>query len=80
MNNVSITCSARGYPIPEIKWKFRNSVVSGSINYQREKARISSVIQFDQVSARKHGGLYECIASNDLGTKRVNISANCEFS
>lgn len=77
-DNVTITCNATGYPLPQITW-----------SYQREKNTIAvsisqriidhvfsreSSIEIRNVTAAEDRGTYICAANNSVGTSKANIT------
>ena len=74
--NVSITCKATGYPIPQIQWLFRRQKPTTAAEETKGNTSIESTIKLVNVSAVEHGGTYFCTANNILGTSEVNVTVH----
>ena len=78
----SITCTATGYPEPDIVWLNTN----GSVVHKNRSNRLSTY--FDNIFSksvsmivrRGDGGNYTCVANNSIGNDISNFSVtvNCK--
>ena len=80
----AINCSARGYPIPDIGWKFRHSDLPSSTFQLTNRVNISTVTRFSSLvfkssQASQHGGVYECTATNSVNSMRKTLLGNCKL-
>ncbi|XP_004706727.1 hemicentin-1 [Echinops telfairi] len=62
-SEVSIMCSATGYPKPKITWTMNNMFIVGSHRYRMT----SDGTLFIRNSVPKDAGIYGCLASNSAG-------------
>ncbi|XP_075384531.1 hemicentin-1 isoform X2 [Tenrec ecaudatus] len=62
-SEVSIMCSATGYPKPKITWTMNNMLIVGSHRYRMT----SDGTLFIRNSVPKDAGIYGCLASNSAG-------------
>ncbi|CAB3368809.1 Hypothetical predicted protein [Cloeon dipterum] len=60
--SLSLSCSATGYPQPSISWSRKQ----GRRMPNGEETIDGDSVTFEDVS-RKHGGVYECLATNNVG-------------
>ncbi|KAM4861104.1 hemicentin-1 [Thomomys bottae] len=65
-SEVSIMCSATGYPKPKIAWTMNDLFLVGSHRYRMT----SEGTLFIKNAVPKDAGLYGCLASNSAGTDR----------
>jgi len=77
--NVSLSCSATGNPVPTISWTRAGSPVnpSGRISFSDDKKQltITNVNRTDSVE-------YQCVASNSLGNDTSNVvtlNVQCKY-
>ena len=77
----NITCTATGYPVPDIVWLNNDEsvvdnkrLVTGSVVATGD-GNISSV-SVSMIVRRNDDGIYKCIAKNSVGndTRTINIS------
>ena len=79
----SITCTATGYPVPDIVWL--NSIDS-VVDKDRLKTDNSmgvgnlSIVNVSMTIGRNDTGVYKCIANNSIGndTRTINITVHCK--
>ena len=83
----SITCTATGYPVPDIVWLNNdgseveeNRLMPGSI-MTTDIGNIPSV-SVSMIMRRSDGGIYTCLANNSVGndTSTVHITVQCKLS
>ena len=89
-SNGSITCTAKGYPIPTVVWQnsdgssLSNSrLVSGSpVNIPTGIGNVTSVSVELMVTGamRLDTGMYRCSANNSVSstTRNINITVQCK--
>ncbi|XP_047376657.1 hemicentin-1 isoform X4 [Sciurus carolinensis] len=65
-SEVSIMCSATGYPKPKIAWTFNDMFIVGSHRYRMT----SEGTLFIKNAVPKDAGIYGCLASNSAGTDK----------
>ncbi|XP_053206683.1 cell adhesion molecule DSCAM-like isoform X6 [Panonychus citri] len=65
---VNISCSAFGYPIPKISWRFKNNLDELLITSDY----YSSSLTFNPISL-SNSGKYECKAENDNGSPLIKL-------
>ncbi|XP_073903349.1 hemicentin-1 isoform X3 [Castor canadensis] len=65
-SEVSIMCSAAGYPKPKITWTINDMFIVGSHRYRMT----SEGTLFIQNAVPKDAGIYGCLASNSAGTDK----------
>lgn len=77
----NITCTATGYPIPDVVWLNNGSVVNRQI-FSSPKATgdgnlfsVSALL----VIRRNDTGVYTCVANNSVGNTTVNITVMCKL-
>ena len=82
----SITCTATGYPVPDIVWLNndgsvvdKNRLVPSIITTVEDNIFSISV---SMILRRGDGGVYTCHASNFLGSDNstINITVQCKFT
>ncbi|KAG1677276.1 Down syndrome cell adhesion molecule-like protein Dscam2 [Nymphon striatum] len=68
--SVSLECSAKGEPLPQIVWSLRDSLVKNSfgsnIETRVESGTIWSKLTMDSLKIQ-NGGIYKCLAKNKAG-------------
>ena len=78
----NITCTATGYPVPDIVWLNNGSVVDKNrlVPISTMATGVSSM-SVSMVIRRGDGGVYACVASNFLGydSSTVNITVQCKL-
>ncbi|PNI67325.1 HMCN1 isoform 2 [Pan troglodytes] len=67
-SEVSVMCSATGYPKPKIAWTVNDMFIVGSHRYRMT----SDGTLFIKNAAPKDAGIYGCLASNSAGTDKQN--------
>ena len=81
----SITCTATGYPEPDIVWLNNdgsvvdeNRQVTGSV-MATGVGNVSSV-NVSMIVGRSDSGVYKCVANNSVGnnTNTINITVHCK--
>ena len=81
----NITCTATGYPVPDIVWLNNGSVVDKNrlvpISIMATGVSNVSSMSVSMVVRRDDGGVYTCVANNFLGydSSTVNITVQCKF-
>ena len=90
-SNVSVTCSATGYPIPTVVWQnsdgsslSNNRLVSGSpVISSTGVGNVSSVsVELMVIGAmRVDSGMYRCSANNivNSNTRDITITVQCKY-
>ena len=91
-NNLLITCTATGYPVPTVVWQnsdgsslSNNRLVSGSpvnISYTGVGNVTSVSVELMVIGAmRVDTGMYRCSANNSVSstTRNINIIVRCKF-
>uniref|UniRef100_A0A8B9H6I1 Contactin 4 n=1 Tax=Astyanax mexicanus TaxID=7994 RepID=A0A8B9H6I1_ASTMX len=65
-NKIFINCKAKGNPVPHYRWKFngRDLTLDSDLNY----SLVEGNLLINNPQALKHGGVYQCIASNTFGS------------
>ena len=83
----SITCTATGYPVPDIVWLNNDGSVVDENRIKTDGAMATGVGNLYNVSVsmtvgRSDGGIYTCHASNSVGsdTSTVHITVQCKLS
>ncbi|KAF4527697.1 hypothetical protein B566_EDAN018038 [Ephemera danica] len=72
---LTLECNATGYPAPAISWSRKGKNLPDG-----EEMIQGSSITFDSVS-RKHAGVYECMASNNIGEPATaTVAVTVEYS
>ena len=73
----NITCTATGYPVPDIVWLNNDGSV---VDKNRLVSNVSSM-SVSMVARRNDGGVYTCVANNFLGydSSTVNITVHCKL-
>ena len=76
----SITCTATGYPVPDIVWLNNDKSVVDKNRIKTDSAMATGVGNLYNVSVsmtvgRNDAGVYICIANNSIGndTRTINI-------
>ena len=82
----NITCTATGYPAPDIVWLNSDGSVVEKNRIKTNGAIATSVDNLLSVSVsmtigRNDAGVYLCTANNSIGndTHTIDISVNCKF-
>ena len=90
-SDVSITCTATGYPVPTVVWQnndgsslSNNILVSGSpVNMPTGVGNVTSVSVELMVTGamRVHTGMYRCSANNSISstTRNISITVHCKL-
>uniref|UniRef100_A0A672NVV1 Contactin-4-like n=1 Tax=Sinocyclocheilus grahami TaxID=75366 RepID=A0A672NVV1_SINGR len=78
-NKIFINCKAKGSPAPHYKWKFNRKDLDIDMDY----SLVEGNLLINNPQATKHGGVYQCIATNAFGTilsreAKVEFACNCE--
>ena len=78
-DEVNLTCTCQGGPNNTFTWLLNGSpIISGTNSYTISSTEFSSILMINRITARNHGGLYQCIAKNSAGngsdTTHVYIS------
>ncbi|KAI7807273.1 putative contactin-4-like [Triplophysa rosa] len=76
-NKIFINCKAKGSPPPHYRWKFnrKDLDIDMDISYRL----VEGNVLINNPQATKHGGVYQCIASNAFGTI-LSREAKVEFA
>ncbi|KAG9353313.1 hypothetical protein JZ751_017890 [Albula glossodonta] len=76
-NKVFINCKAKGNPAPTYRWKFngRDIDLGTDLNYNL----VEGNLLINKPEASRHGGTYQCIAGNSIGTV-VSREARVQFA
>ncbi|KAL7891828.1 hypothetical protein AOLI_G00013040 [Acnodon oligacanthus] len=76
-NKIFINCKAKGKPMPRYRWKFNGEDlgVDTDLNY----SVVEGNLLINNPEAAKHGGSYQCIATNTFGTI-LSREAKVEFA
>ena len=81
----SITCTATGYPVPDIVWLNndgsvvdKSRLVTGSV-MATGVGNVSS-LSVSMIVGRSDSGVYKCLATNSVGnnTNTINITVHCK--
>ena len=64
-----ITCTAEGFPVPDITWSHNGVVQSSALKTSAQSRTRHSTLTFTPQEA-KDFGVYACIARNFLGTDK----------
>uniref|UniRef100_A0A672NS98 Contactin-4-like n=1 Tax=Sinocyclocheilus grahami TaxID=75366 RepID=A0A672NS98_SINGR len=73
-NKIFINCKAKGSPAPHYKWKFNRKDLDIDMDY----SLVEGNLLINNPQATKHGGVYQCIATNAFGTI-LSREAKVEF-
>uniref|UniRef100_A0A673G7L7 Contactin-4-like n=1 Tax=Sinocyclocheilus rhinocerous TaxID=307959 RepID=A0A673G7L7_9TELE len=76
-NKIFINCKAKGSPAPHYKWKFNGKDLDIDMDFNYSLVEGNLLINDPQ--ATKHGGVYQCIATNAFGTT-LSREAKVEFA
>uniref|UniRef100_A0A671NXL5 Contactin-4-like n=1 Tax=Sinocyclocheilus anshuiensis TaxID=1608454 RepID=A0A671NXL5_9TELE len=76
-NKIFINCKAKGSPAPHYKWKFNRKDLDIGMDFNYSLVEGNLLINDPQ--ATKHGGVYQCIATNAFGTI-LSREAKVEFA
>uniref|UniRef100_A0A672NDB8 Contactin-4-like n=1 Tax=Sinocyclocheilus grahami TaxID=75366 RepID=A0A672NDB8_SINGR len=76
-NKIFINCKAKGSPAPHYKWKFNGKDLDIGMDFNYSLVEGNLLINDPQ--ATKHGGVYQCIATNAFGTI-LSREAKVEFA
>ncbi|XP_064161731.1 contactin-4 [Anguilla rostrata] len=76
-NKVFINCKAKGNPAPNYRWKFsgRDIDMGMDLNY----ILMEGNLMINSPEAARHGGIYQCIATNSIGTV-ISREAKVQFA
>ena len=83
-NIITITCEAKGIPLPTIVWTFSGRVLmSDRVNTTTgngDVLRVTKRLTIMNVS-REHTGVYTCSANNSVGSDNsdISITVQCKF-
>ncbi|XP_065913065.1 hemicentin-1-like isoform X2 [Dysidea avara] len=86
-DTTTITCEAIGYPPPTIEWSRTSGTLSGrvsvsdSVSVPTGNGNVTSVsVNLTMTNAnREDTGLYECSASNSIGSDSANTSVTVQY-
>ena len=83
----SITCTATGYPVPDIVWLNNDGSVVDRNRLVTDNVMATGVSDISSVSVsmiirRSDGGIYKCVANNSLGndTSTIHITVQRKLS
>ncbi|XP_076870175.1 contactin-4 [Brachyhypopomus gauderio] len=76
-NKIFINCRAKGNPKPHYRWKFNGRDLN--IDMDSNYSLVEGNLLINTPQAMKHGGTYQCIATNALGTI-LSREAKVEFA
>ena len=83
--DTSITCTATGYPVPDIVWLNNDGSEVDKNRVKTDSAMATGVGNLYNVSVsmtigRSDTGVYTCTANNSIGndTRTINITINCK--
>ena len=81
----NITCTATGYPVPNILWLNDNRTVVDEdrlVGVMAEGVGNLSVVSVSLIIRRNDSGLYTCVASNSVGNDShiINIIVQSKLS
>ncbi|XP_076124754.1 contactin-4 [Alosa pseudoharengus] len=76
-NKVFINCKAKGNPTPHYRWKFNDQDIDIDMDSNYNLVEGNLLIKRPQAS--QHDGMYQCIASNAIGTI-VSREAKVQFA
>jgi len=71
-----LACDAFGLPRPEVTWS-KNGIELETGSGSRRTVRGTGSLQISMVTLAD-GGLYECVASNDVGTANRQVRLNVQ--
>ena len=81
----TITCTATGYPVPDIVWVNNDGSVVDKNRIQTDGAMATGVGNVYNVSVsmtveRNDAGAYTCVANNSIGNdiRTINVTVNCK--
>ena len=81
----SITCTATGYPVPDIAWLNNNGSVVDKNRLVTDSEITTDVgnpvkVNVSMTVRRNDGGVYKCVANNSVGnnTNTISITVNCK--
>ena len=81
----SVTCTATGYPVPDIVWLNNDGSVVDKNRIKTDSAMATGVGNLYNVSVsmtvgRNDTGVYICIVNNSIGNdaQTINITVNCK--
>ena len=80
-----ITCTATGYPVPDIVWQNNDGSEVDNNRVKTDSAMATGVgnlynVSVSMIIGRNDTGVYTCIANNSIGndTRTINITVNCK--
>ena len=83
--NDNITCTAIGYPVPDIVWLNNDGSVVDKNRIKTDGAMATgvgnlSIVSVSMTIGRNDTGVYKCIANNSIGndTRTINITVHCK--
>ena len=83
--DTSITCTATGYPVPDIVWLNNDGSVVDKNRIKTDGAMATGVGNLYNVSVsmtvgRNDAGAYTCVANNSIGNdaRTINVTVNCK--
>ena len=81
----SITCTATGYPVPDIVWLNNDGSVVDKSRLVTGSVMATGVgnvysLSVSMIVGRSDSGVYKCLATNSVGnnTNTINITVNCK--
>ena len=81
----SITCTATGYPVPDIVWLNNDGSVVDENRIKTDSAMATGVgnlynVSVSMIVGRNDAGVYECNANNSIGddVQTIDIIVNCK--
>ena len=79
MSNMNLSCTAEGYPIPNVKWQFNGKDISTfAIQTSADYNMFSKTIRLSLKSVkRENNGTYSCYL-NDQFKQDLNIFVLCK--
>ena len=80
----SITCTATGFPVPDIVWLNNDEDVVEENSASVMTTDIDNIpsVSVSMIIRRSDGGIYTCLANNSVGndTSTVHITVQCKLS
>ncbi|XP_023234043.1 Down syndrome cell adhesion molecule homolog [Centruroides sculpturatus] len=78
--SISLKCSAAGNPLPQVTWLVDNSAIPEAYHirigdYVSDERTVNSYVNISSLKI-EDGGIYTCIAQNDVGSKLYSSKLN----
>lgn len=86
--NLSVTCTAKGYPPPDVYWKrnirYGGGRIYASVNRQMQSTGVGNETSVSETlmiigATKEDAGIYRCVAYNKVDSTILSITVLCKY-